>query len=217
MSGLVLSLCDRTTTILRPWRDAGFDCMAVDIQHPRGESTAGDGVVLVGADVRRWLPPRRDYAAVFAFPPCTHLAVSGARWFRDKGLGALAEALELVEACRRICEWSGAPWMLENPVSTLSTYWRKPDAVVHPWHFAAHLDDPEAENTTKATCLWTGGGFVLPEPAPVAGPHRNDVHRMPPSADRADRRSQTPAGFSRAVFLANGGGRVAPSLFGEVA
>lgn len=207
MSGLVLSLCDRTTTILRPWREAGYECMAVDLQHPKGESTDASGVVRVGTDVRTWLPPRRDYAIVFAFPPCTNLAVSGARWFRDKGLAGLIEGLELVEACRRICEWSGAPWMLENPVSTLSTYWRKPDVIVHPWHFAALLDEPEAENTTKATCLWTGGGFRLPERAPAGEPHRNDVWRMAPSDDRGDRRAETPAGFARAVYLANAGAR----------
>jgi hypothetical protein len=50
-------------------------------------------------------PPRR-YAIVFAAPPCTNLAVSGARWFKEKGVGGLTEAIEIVEACRRICEWS---------------------------------------------------------------------------------------------------------------
>jgi hypothetical protein len=73
-----------------------------------------------------WLPPPRRYAIVFAFPPCTHFAVSGARWFQEKGMNGLTEALEVVEACRSICEWSEAPWMFENPVSTLSSYWRRP-------------------------------------------------------------------------------------------
>jgi len=134
---------------------------------------------------------------VFAFPPCTNLAVSGARWFRDKGLAGLIDGLRVVEATRRICEWSGAPWMLENPVSTLSTYWRPPDYQFDPTDFAGLF---EADAYTKRTCLWVGGGFVLPRKAwaePVDG---SKMHRLPPSADRADLRSETPRGFAQAVF-----------------
>src|SRR5687767_9567760 len=121
---IVLSLCDRTGIMLEPWAQAGYECIAVDIQHAAGERNAGK-ITWIGADIRHWLPPKTEYAAVFAFPPCTHLAVSGARWFKSKGLRALSEGLELVDRCRSICEWSGAPWMLENPVSTLATYWRE--------------------------------------------------------------------------------------------
>ena len=139
---------------------------------------------------------------MFAFPPCTHLAVSGARWFKTKGLGALADALQLVERCRIIAEISGAPWMLENPVSTLSTYWRKPDVTFDPCDFGGYLD-PTGDAYTKKTCLWTGGGFVMPEPKPVAPTERSPIHLMPPSDDRGDLRSVTPMGFAKAVFLAN--------------
>lgn len=146
---IVLSLCDRTTNMVKPWLDAGYECWCVDTRHEPGETRDGN-LVLVGADVLDWIPPRRDYAIAFAFPPCTHLASSGARWFASKGLSALASAVQLVDRCRRICEWTGAPWMLENPVGTLSTYWRKPD----------HLFDPcdYGDPWTKKTCLWTGGG-----------------------------------------------------------
>ena len=100
--GSVLSLCDRTGNMVRPWADAGFECFCVDVQHPEGE-TRRDGITWTGADIRAWLPPPRRYAIVFAAPPCTNLAVSGARWFREKGMGGLTDALELVEACRRVC------------------------------------------------------------------------------------------------------------------
>lgn len=197
--GLVLSLCDRTGVMVRPWAEAGFDCLTVDLQEPPDTATRlGSWIV---ADVCDWLPPRRDYAIVFAFPPCTNLAVSGARWFRDKGLAGLVDGLRVVDRCRRIAEWSGAPWMLENPVSTLSTYWREPDFRFDPWEYALWGDGSEAY--AKRTCLWTGGGFVLPERRPVEPVLGSLMHLMAPSATRADDRSVTPDGFARAVFAAN--------------
>jgi hypothetical protein len=193
VSGVVLSLCDRTGVMVQPWLNAGYECWIVDVQHPRG--TTQDGKLFrIGTDVRNWIPGVRS-AIAFAFPPCTHLAVSGARWFEDKGLESLHEAIGLVVACKRICETSGAPWMLENPVGTLSSYWRKPDYTFQPWQYG--------DTYTKQTCLWTGNGFVMPPKIPAAAPHRNDIWRMPPSADRGDLRSATPYGFALAVHESN--------------
>lgn len=191
MTGLVLSLFDLTGHMVKPWADAGFDTLSVDIQRD-------------GTDILRWLPPRRDYRIVFAFPPCTNVAVSGARWFKDKGLAGLASAIELVERARDICEWSGAPWMIENPVSTLSSYWRQPDHIFHPHEFAGY--EP-TDHYTKKTCLWTGNGFIMPEAFPLlnAGNPDDRIHKAPPGPDRANFRSATPMGFARAVFLANHG------------
>jgi hypothetical protein len=154
--------------------------------------------------VREWLPPPRRYAIVFAFPPCTHLAVSGARWFRSRGVGGLTEALEIVEACRRICEWSAAPWMIENPLSTLGSYWRRPDFTFHPHEFGG-LPGGGGDDYRKRTCLWTGGGFRLPQKQPIDAFRPLYIHNLPPSHDRSDRRSITPPGFARAVFEANAG------------
>jgi hypothetical protein len=199
----VLSLCDRTGVMVQPWLEAGFDAVTVDLQ-------ADDMTEQVGS--ARWERVRcnvRDYhlrcqpAVVFAFPPCTHLASSGARWFRDKGLGKLIEALTTVEACRQLCESSGAPWMVENPVGTLSTYWRDPDYLFDPCDFAGWCDDPDTEAYTKRTCLWTGGGFVYPRRRWVEPTLGSLFHRTPPGPDRGDIRSVTPQGFARAVFDAN--------------
>lgn len=203
MSRVILSLCDRTGNMVKPWMEAGYHAITVDLQGPTA-SEYGRGVRdHFFADVRKWHYPLQygKPAMVFAFPPCTHLAVSGARWFKDKGLGTLAEALEIVEACRRICEACAAPWMLENPVSTLATYWRKPDHIFHPWQYTGfELGD----NYTKKTCLWTGHGFVMPEANPANNTEPDDrIHKAPPSDDRADFRSATPMGFARAVFSAN--------------
>ena len=211
---VMLSLCDLTTAMARPFADSGWLCYCVDIQHEPGEHRDGN-IVRIGADLRDWIPPLRPVGFVAAFPPCTNLAVSGARWFRDKGLSGLIDALELVERCRRIADASNAPWFLENPVSTLSTYWRPPDHTFHPWEYGGWPGGHD-DGYTKATCLWTGGGFVMPDPRPIdVDPDTGDrIHRAPPSPDRANFRSATPAGFAQAVFetlMAN------PQLGSEVA
>jgi len=198
--GLVLSLCDRTGNMVRPWAEAGYACITVDVQ-PAAHFMPN--VMPIQADVCAFLPPRTAYTAVFAFPPCTDLAVSGARWFREKGLYGLSAALKIVEACARICEWSGAPWMLENPIGTLSSYWRKPDFTFDPYEYGGYLS-PSGDAYTKRTCLWTGGGFIMPAKRPVPPVEGSRMHRLPPGPHRADQRSETPIGFARAVFEANG-------------
>ena len=195
MKPTVLSLCDESGVMVQPWADAGYGCVCVDLL--RRDGTVGP-VVHVQADVRDYMPDF-DPHIIFAFPPCTHTAVSGARWFKAKGPAAAAEAFSVLAGCLRIIESFDCPWMVENPVSTFSTYWRKPDLVVHPWQFGDGYD--------KATCLWTGGGFIAPEPTVTERPADTDqrIHRMPPGPDRQRLRSQTPAGFARAVFAANAG------------
>ena len=201
--GAVLSLCDFTGVMARPWAEAGFECFCVDIRH---EGMRRDGnVTFIGADLLTWLPPPRRYAIVFAFPPCTNVAVSGARWFREKRLGGLSEAVDLLEACRRICAWAEAPWMIENPVSTFSAYWRRPDHVFDPCDFGGYLSPP-GDAYTKKTCLWTGEGFVMPRRPPVSPVEGSRMHRMGPCEDRGHKRSATPKGFARAVFEANATG-----------
>ena len=200
MPGVVLSLCDRTGNMVQPWIEDGYEVITVDLQESQSWSSLRHHFV---ADVTKWRYPLKfgQPAIVFAFPPCTHLAVSGARWFKDKGMGALIEGLTIVDACRDICESSGAPWMIENPVSTLATYWRKPDHTFHPWQYTGfELGD----NYTKKTCLWTGNGFVMPPPTVASNAAPDDrIHKAPPSDERADFRSATPMGFARAVFEAN--------------
>lgn len=203
MTQTVISLCDRTGNMVQPWLDAGYRAITVDLQSPPERLPAHRAHLV--SDVRRVTMADfagADVVAMFAFPPCTNLAVSGARWFQSKGLPALIEALEIVNACRELCEASGAPYMIENPVSTLSTYWRKPDHVFHPWQYTAfELGD----NYTKKTCLWTGNGFIMPPPAVTAGLGDPDdrIHKAPPSEERGNIRSATPMGFARAAFEAN--------------
>lgn len=204
----VLSLCDRTGVMVEPWLESGGEAIIVDLQHTAGQTSNWQESKLtrVGADVRKWRNPGYEFDIVFAFPPCTHLAGSGARWWAAKGLPALIEALSIVDACRAICEDSGAPWMIENPVGRLSTCWREPDYTFDPWEYG--------DDYTKRTCLWTGGGFVMPpkvragdlfaKPTEYQGPiDKTRIHHASPGPERANLRSVTPAGFARAVYEAN--------------
>lgn len=201
-----LFLCDESGIMARPWIEAGYPCIIVDTQHAPGAAT--DGLLTkVGADILRYLPPRTTYAFAAAFPPCTDLAVSGATYFQDKGLAALGFALALVDRCRQICEWTGAPWMIENPVGMLSSYWRTPDYIFDPCEYGGYVG-PGADAYTKRTCLWTGGGVAMPWPKGVE-PQRVSsqgswLMKLGGKSARTKRlRSKTPEGFARAVFSTN--------------
>jgi hypothetical protein len=195
-------LFDITGNAANPWLDAGYDCWIVDIQHE--ESKTDGRLHKVKADlmsgVPAGLPENPDFVA--AFPPCTDLAVSGAAWFKGKGLRRLADSIHLFATAAEYCESTGAPYFIENPVSTISSYWRQPDYKFHPCQYAGyHIED----NYTKETCLWTGGGFVMP---PMSMPLDMEIdtkyiHHQPPGSERANIRSATPMGFSKAVFEAN--------------
>lgn len=121
-----------------------------------------------------------------AHPPCTHLAVSGARWFKDKQQEQ-KEALAFVEALL------GAPIpriALENPVSIISSRVRKPDQVIQPWQFG--------HGETKATCLWLKG---LPKlvPTNIVEGREARIHKMPPGPNRWKERSKTFSGIAKAM------------------
>lgn len=210
MKDIAIFLFTVNTTTAKPWLDAGYECWLVDIQHPAAYETAGiteasDKLRLVHADLSApWLCPvdRDRIAFVMAFPPCDHLAVSGARWFKGKGLRRLAKSVDMFATAAEFCEWSGAPYLIENPVSNISSHWRKCDHTFHPHHFTRyHRED----NYTKKTCLWVGGGFVMPDIAEAEGLGEPDdrIHKCPPSPNRHNIRSATPLGFAKAVFEAN--------------
>lgn len=207
-------LCDITGVMAAPWLAAGYTCILVDPQHPEGVTVEQFGrLIKVGHvidhpvtwEVIRSAIRTGRVALVAGFPPCTHLAVSGARWFESKRQADPAfqfKAMQVVWQCHAIGELSGAPWFAENPVSQISSLWRRPDHTFHPYDFTGHC---AADNYTKKTCLWVGGGFVMP-PAlrdDTLSPPDNRIHACPPGAERANIRSATPAGFAMAVFKAN--------------
>lgn len=201
MQPAAIFLFNKTDVMPRPWADAGYLCYCVDIQHEKGEHREGN-IIRIGADIHRWTPPLRPFAFGFAFPPCTDLAVSGARWFSGKGLYALSEAIALFARAADILEAAGCPYGIENPVSTISSYWRKPDHTFHPNEYAGYPGGEE-DTYTKKTCLWVGGGFIMPPKRPLSVTDGSRMHLLPPSDERANLRSATPSGFARAVFEAN--------------
>jgi len=206
---IVISLCDLTGHMVQPWVDAGYDVVLVDPQHiftnTEGQvrkiaATVEDAMPELGELIRSG-----DVAFVSSFPPCTQLAGSGARWWSDKRSADFmfqAKAVAVAEQCRTIGRLSGAPWFVENPVSVLSRVFGPATHSFHPCDYTAL--EP-SDNYSKRTQLWTGGGFVMPEPARdlSLGAPDDRIHKAPPGPDRENFRSATPRGFARAVFHAN--------------
>jgi site-specific DNA-cytosine methylase len=138
----------------------------------------------IQGDVRDYLDQYWDL--MVAHPPCTHLAVSGARWFegkRKEQLAALGFVALLMSA--------NIPMIaIENPVSVISSAIRKPDQTIQPWQFG--------HGETKATCLWLRGLPCLVATDVVQGREQR-VHKMPPGPDRWKERSRTYTGIASAM------------------
>lgn len=125
---------------------------------------------------------------MIAHPPCTHLAVSGARHFAAKReSGVQQEALDFV---RLLLEAPIERIALENPVSIISSHIRKPDQIIQPWQFG--------HGETKATCLWLKNLPKL-QPTNIVEGREARIHKMPPSADRWKKRSETYEGIANAM------------------
>lgn len=170
--------CEFSGSVRDALTAAGWDAMSCDLL-----PTEKPGLHYQG-DVRDVLYAGWDL--LIAHPPCTHLAVSGARWFHLKMLEQ-AEALEFV----RLHLDAPIPRIaLENPVSVISSRIRKPDQVIQPWQYG--------HGETKATCLWLKG---LPKltPTNVVDGREARVHRMPPGPDRWKDRSRTFPGIAAAM------------------
>lgn len=168
----IIALCNKTMNIADPWLEAGYQVVMVDPQHPPGVTTLMDGqLVLVGCviteamDVLAPIVRSGRVAGVFGFPPCTDVALSGTRWWsakRAKDPYFQAKAAMVAEQCRMIGMLAGGFWAFENPMSVFSRMFGTPQHKFQPFHFTALCGE---DNYTKETWLWTGGGFVMPEPA----------------------------------------------------
>ena len=125
---------------------------------------------------------------VLAFPPCTHLAVSGARYFEEKRRDGRQQAA--IEFFMKFANCDCPRIAIENPVGIMSTQYRKPDQIIQPWQFG--------HGETKATCLWLKG---LPPlvPTDIVDGREQRVWRMPPGPDRAKMRARTYKGIARAM------------------
>lgn len=183
----VLIGCEFSGVVRQAFRDRGHDAWSCDLL------PAEDGSQFhIQDDVRDVLDA--GWSLAIFHPPCTHLAVSGARHFAAKReSGVQQEALKFVRALMaapipRIC--------IENPVSIISSQIRKPDQIIQPWQFG--------HGETKATCLWLKGLPTL-RPTHIVEGREPRIHHMPPSKDRWRERSRTYAGIADA-FASQWGG-----------
>ena len=174
----ILIACEFSGIVRTAFANAGHDawsCDLLDTEKP-GQHIKGD-VLNVLSD---------GWDLMIAHPPCTHLAVSGARWFKHKQ----QEQKEALEFVGKLLNAPIAKIALENPISVISTHFRKPDQIIQPWQFG--------HGETKATCLWLKNLPKL-EPTNVVDGRESRIHKMPPSADRWKKRSETYLGIAKAM------------------
>lgn len=175
----ILVACEFSGRVREAFRKLGFDAWSCDLL-PADDSSPYH----IQGDVLKHLD--KSWDLMIAHPPCTHLAVSGARWFKDKQQEQ-AEALEFVQ---KLLEAPIPRIALENPVSIISTKIRKPDQIIQPWQFG--------HGETKATCLWLKNLPKL-EPTNIVSGRKGGVWKMPPSKDRWKKRSITYQGIANAM------------------
>lgn len=176
----VLVACEYSGRVRDAFIKRGHDAMSCDIL-----PTDAPGPHYQG-DVRDILGDGWDL--MIAHPPCTHLAVSGARHFAaKKASGVQDEALDFV---RLLFDAPIQRIALENPVSIISSRIRKPDQIIQPWQFG--------HGETKATCLWLKN-LPLLRPTNIVDGRDDRIHKMPPSPNRWKERSRTYQGIADAM------------------
>lgn len=230
MRRIAIFLYDYTGLMARPWLDAGYECWLFDGQHQEGITRHGnlfkvgmwfhhDQIEKHAADIARMVGGKADF--VFGFPECTQLTVAGARHFAKKAAANpdfQKEALSLcmlVPAVAKACDTEC--WGFENPVSVISTMWRKPDFMFHPAEYGRYLPEDDAhpiypeiypprDAYNKGTCIWKGTDFKEPERKPVQPLHKDNPGWKKcggKSTRTKNIRSATPRGWVQAAFEAN--------------
>lgn len=223
----IWSLFDGSGIMGLPWAEYGYKvlcfnssdadhglCKDVRVSHP--------GIQYVD----RWLNPEDTLSefqrpsTIFAFPPCTDLAVSGAAHSKRKREADPMfqhRAVDTARIVERLGDIYQCRYMIENPVSVLSSMWGRPDHIFNPYEYGGYLPESDRhpefpeyieprDAYPKKTCLWTGNGFVMPERRPVAvseGYSKQHSKLGGKSPKTKLIRSLTPRGFAQAVFKAN--------------
>lgn len=175
----VLVACEYSGRVREAFRARGHDAWSCDLLESEDKSDfhiQGDVIPILGG----------GWDLMIAHPPCTHLAVSGSRWFKDK----VHEQEEAIEFVRVLMNAVIPKIAIENPISVISSRIRKPDQIIQPWQFG--------HGETKATCFWLKG---LPKltPTDVVEGREAKVHRMPPGPNRWKERSRTYQGVANAI------------------
>ena len=194
----VLVACEESQRVCSAFREKGHNAFSCDIEPCSG----GHPEWHIMQDVLPLLNGRCSFKTmdgiehsidgkwdlIIAFPPCTHLAVSGARYFEQKRKDGRQKQgidffMKFIKAdCDKIA--------IENPIGIMSTHYRKPDQIIQPWMFG--------HGETKATCLWMKNLPTL-EPTNIVDGREQRVWRMPPGPERAKKRSKTYEGIAKAM------------------
>lgn len=178
----VLVACEESQAVCKAFRERGHEAYSCDLQdcsggHPEWH-IKGDALEVI----------KQKWDLIIAHPPCTDLAVSGARWFKEKQADgrqqkAIDFFMKFINAdCPRIA--------VENPVCIMSKKYRKPDQIIQPWMFG--------HGEVKTTCLWLKGLPKL-EPTDIVEGREQKCWKMAPSPDRAKLRSKTYPGIAKAM------------------
>lgn len=195
---IILVACEESQTVCKAFRARGHEAYSADIQEPSGGHPEwhilGDVLPLINGDYTFFTMDGRAHNIrgawdmLIAFPPCTHLAVSGARYFEQKRKdGRQQQGIDFFMAFTKAnCEKIA----IENPIGIMSTHYRKPDQIIQPWMFG--------QGETKATCLWLKN---LPElkPTNIVEGREHRIWKMAPGPERAKQRSKTFPGIAEAM------------------
>jgi len=187
----VLVACEESQVVCKEFRKRGHISFSCDILPCSG----GHPEWHIQGDVLKHL--NHGWDLVIAFPPCTHLACSGAKWFAEKiADGRQQQGVDFfMEFTRLDC-----PWVVENPIGVMSKKFRKPDQIVQPWWFGDPFE--------KRTCLWIKDLPIL-KPTNEVTPEKRHVtkggkslpawYNIPPREDRGKLRSKTFPGIAKAM------------------
>mgnify|MGYP003674247008 CR=1 FL=1 len=183
----VLVACEYSGTVRDAFIAAGHDAMSCDLLPTDSPGPHHQGNVLEILD--------QGWDLMIAHPPCQHLSVSGARWFKEKQAdGRQQQGIDFFMALIN----APIPMIaVENPISIMSSKYRKPNQIVQPWQ--------HGHGETKATCLWLKGLPEL-EPTQIVEGREPRIHRMAPSPDRWKKRSLTYTGIAKAMAAQWGNG-----------
>ena len=177
----ILVACEESQVVCRAFRERGHQAFSCDIQRCSGDNPEWH----ILGNVLNILHCGWDM--VIAFPPCTDLAVSGARWFKQKKEdGRQQKSIDFFMNFTKLdCFWA-----IENPIGIMSTHYRKPDQIIQPWQFG--------HGETKATCLWLNGLKKL-DPENIVEGREQKIWKMPQTKDRTKLRSKTFKGIASAM------------------
>lgn len=184
----ILVACEESQAVTIEMRKLGHEAYSCDIEPCSG----GHPEWHLQVDALELLKMRWDM--ILAFPPCTDLAASGARYFAQKRADGRQQAS--IAFFMAFTDVSCPKVAIENPVGIMSSQWRKPDQIIQPWQFG--------HGESKATCLWLRG-LPLLKPTDIVEGREQRVWKMAPSTNRAKLRSKTYTGIARAMAEQWGG------------